>query len=429
MTVRDDLDRGASGTTPTAPPSLWRDRDFVRLLSGETISQLGSQITLYALPMTAVLLLGASAGQIGLLKTVFTVPYFIFPLAVGVLLDRRRRKPAMLVANAGRALLVFSIPVLAWQHVLSMNQLYMVAFAGGAFSVLFDLAYSSYLPRLIGRPRLADANSKLQTGASVAFLSGPGIAGLLVGAVGAATALVADALSYVLSFVNIATLRYREPPPADTPRRHPVAEAREGVVALFTIPPVRQIALHAAIFNGSVQLVEVAFVVYALRVYHIGPSLFGLVVTVGGIGGLIGALTGARIAKRFGYGRALLAAVAAESVTFFLLPAVHGDRLVLAAQFALTFCIAGAGTGAANVITATVRQACTPDRLMARVGAGYRMMNLGAVPLGAAVAGVLVSAIGVHATLWVAPFGLVASILPLALTSYRRMRELPTVEG
>jgi MFS family permease len=429
MTVQDQLDRGASGRSPTAPPSLWRDRNFVRLLSGETVSQLGSQITQYALPMTAVLLLGASAGQIGLLKTVFTVPYFIFPLAVGVLLDRRPRRPAMLVANAGRALLVMSIPVLAWLHLLSMSQLFVVAFVGGALSVVFDLAYSAYLPRLIGRSRLADANSKLQTGYSVAFLAGPGIAGLLVSAVGAASALVADAVSYVISLVNIATLNYREPPPEPGPRRHPLVEAREGVVALFTIPPVRQITLHATIFNGSVQLVEVAFVVYALRIHAIGPGLFGLVVTVGGVGGLLGALSGARLAKRFGFGPALIAAVVAESVTFFLLPAARGDRLTLTALFALTFCLAGAGTGAANVITATVRQACTPDRLMARVGAGYRMMNLGAVPVGAAVAGILVTAIGVPATLWVAPFGLMASMLPLVLTSYRRTRELATAES
>jgi MFS family permease len=429
VAVQDHTDRIVSGASPTDTRPLLRQRDFLALLSGETISQLGSQITLFAVPMTAVLVLGASGGQIGLLKTLFTLPYFIFPLVFGVILDRRPRRSAMLIADAGRALLVFAIPLLAWNHVLAMPHLFVVAFLGGTLSVAFDVAYSSYVPSLVGRPRLAEANSRLQTGYSAAFLAGPGAAGLLVNAVGAASALVADAVSYLVSFVTIAALKFKEPTPApDATKPRPLAEAWEGIRALFKVAPIRQLTLHATIYNGCFQLVEVAFVVYALRDKHLGPGLFGLVVTIGGIGGLCGALSSAWVNRRFGPGPAMFAAVVAESGIYFLLPAVHGSTGALVIQFGLTFLVGGAGTGIASVVAGTVRQGFTPNRLMARVGAGYRMLTLGAIPAGAALAGLLVTLFGVRNTLWIAPFGLIASVAPIGLTSFRRIRALPGLD-
>jgi MFS family permease len=422
-TLAQDSAAEASGTSPTRT-SLWRHRDFVSLLCAETVSQLGSQITLFALPMAAILVLHADGGQIGLLKTLFTLPYFLVPLAIGVLLDRRPKRGAMLAANFGRMLLVFSIPAVAWLHLLTLHQLMVVALLGGFLAVVFDLAYAAYLPALIGRDRLGEANSITQAGYSTAFLAGPGIAGLLVNSFGAASALVADALSYLVSFVTIARMRFREPVPERRPRR-PFAEAWEGVVALFRIAPIRAIALHASIYNAAFQLIEVAFLVYALNVTRIGAGAFGLVVTVGGVGGLIGALSGARLARRFGYGPAMVGAATVESLAYPLLAAAHGSRTAMIVAFAVTFFVGGAGTGAANVLVSTIRQAHTPDRLMARVGAGYRMMNAGAVPIGAAAGGLLVTAIGARPTLWIAPAGLLLSVLPLALTSFRRLRGLP----
>jgi len=376
-----------------------------------------------------VLVLGASGGQVGLLKTLFTLPYFVLPLAVGVLLDRKPRRPAMLAANAVRGLLVFALPVLAWTRFRTMTDLFVVALLGGFCTVVFDVAYASFIPTLVGRERLGTANSRLQTGYSAAFLAGPGAAGLLVNAFGAANTLVADAVSYLVSFLAIRSVRVPETvgPPAGA-QRSVLREAREGVAALFGIPPVRQIALHAAIYNGSFQLIEVAFLLYALRVRAIGPGLFGLAVTVGGIGGLLGALSSARLARRVGYGPAMVTALCLSTAPYFALAAAGGGRTALVVTWSLTFFLGGTGTGIANVVVATVRQGYTPDALMARVGAGYRMMNSGAIPVGAALAGVLVTVVGVRTTLWLAPFGLLASTAPIVLTSFRRIRTLSTVE-
>jgi Na+/melibiose symporter-like transporter len=308
-----------------------------------------------------------------------------------------------------------------------MAYLFVVAFLGGTLSVIFDIAYSAYVPSLVGRERLAEANSRLQTGYSAAFLAGPGAAGLLVRAFGAANALVADALSYLVSFFTIAALRFQEPPPK-LEKSRPLAEALEGVKALYRIAPIRRLTLHATLFNGFFQLVEVAFVVYALRDKQLGPALFALVVTIGGIGGLCGALGSAWIGRRLGYGPAMFAAVLAESGIYFALPAVHGSTSQLVWLFGSTFLIGGAGTGVASVLAGTIRQGFTPNSLMARVGAGYRMLTLGAIPAGAALAGLMVSLIGVRNTLWLAPFGLLASVAPIGLTSFRRMRTLPSAE-
>jgi len=424
VTAQETTPLAASGASPTP---LLRQRDFLALLAGETISQLGSQITLFAVPMTAVLVLGAGGGEIGLLKTLFTLPYFLFPLVVGVVLDRRPRRSAMLMADAGRALLVFAIPVLAWNQALAMPHLFVVAFLGGTLSVVFDIAYSAYVPSLVGRERLAEANSRLQTGYSAAFLAGPGVAGLLVRAVGAASALVFDAISYLVSFFTIAALRFQEPAPK-LERSRPLFEAWEGVKALYRIVPIRRLTLHATLFNGFFQLVEVAFVVYALRDKQLGPGLFGLVVTIGGIGGLCGALGSAWVARKAGYGLAMFGAVLAETGIFFLLPAGHGSTPVLVMLFGATFLVGGAGTGVASVLAGTIRQGFTPNSLMARVSAGYRMLTLGAIPAGAALAGLMVSLVGVRNTLWLAPFGLLASVAPIGLTSFRRLRTLPPAD-
>jgi predicted MFS family arabinose efflux permease len=335
----------------------------------------------------------------------------------------------MLLANATRAVLVFTIPVLAWTNLLNITDLFVVALLGGAFSVLFDVAYTSYVPTLVGRPRLSEANGLLQTGYSAAFLSGPGLAGLLVSAIGAPAALVADAASYLVSFTTISSIKTKEAPLVrDGQRRHAIAEAKQGIVALFRIAPVRQIALHAAIYNGFFQFIEVAFLIYALRVRHIGSGYFGVAVTIGGIGGLFGALNSARVVRRLGLGRAMLLAVSLETVIWFTLPAWRGDRLTITLLFGLTFMVGGIGAGIANSAVATIRQGFSPDRLMARVAAGYRVMNFGAIPIGAALGGVMVSTVGVQTTLWLTPIGLIASAGPLVLTSFKRLRDLPTTE-
>lgn len=428
MAVEQQSEQSASGIAPTrtAPTSLWRHRDFLLLWAGESVSALGSQITLFALPVAAVLILHASGSQLGILKFLYTVPYLVVPLAVGVWLDRRPRQPAMLLANLSRAALVASIPVAGWLGGLTLTQIYIVALLGGALGVVFDVAYGSFVPHLVGRDRLGSANSRLQGSASVATLAGPGVAGALVGLVGAATTLLADAVSYLISAATIASMRTAEPTPVGSPDRRYVKEVREGLAALFGNPSLRLIAIHAAVYNSVFQLIEIAFIVYALTDRGLSATAFGLVVTIGGVGGLAGVVSAAWLMRRLGAGPALILALTLSTNAFWVLPLAHGSTAAVAISFGAAFFVGGAGIGVANVVVSTIRQSLTPDRVMARVNASYRVMNAGAIPVGSAVAAVLITIWSAHTLLWIAPIGLMASAIPALLPALRRLHTLPT---
>jgi MFS family permease len=199
-------------TDRTTAPSLWHHGEFMKLWAGQTISQIGSQITLLALPLSAILLFDASPFQVGLLSTVEFLPFVIFGLPAGVWVDRLPRKPILVVADLGRFVAVGSIPVAYALDVLRLPQLYVVAFVSGILTVFFDVAYGAYLPSLIPRQRLVEGNSKLEISRSGAQLAGPGLAGLLVQALRAPVAILADAVSYLGSVVFLLAVRNEEPP-------------------------------------------------------------------------------------------------------------------------------------------------------------------------------------------------------------------------
>jgi MFS family permease len=198
---------------------LWRDRGFVRLWWANGISQLGTQVSILALPLAALFVLKASALGVSLLRAFAVLPFVVFSLPAGVWIDRVRRRPLMVAADAGRALAMASIPVAYWLGHLTMAQLYVVAAIVGGLSVVFDVSYLSFLPGLVTRERLSEANSKLPGTQSVAQLAGPSMAGALIGAVGAAVAVLADAVSFALSALFITAIRGREEQPEPTGAR------------------------------------------------------------------------------------------------------------------------------------------------------------------------------------------------------------------
>src|SRR5438067_4321793 len=198
---------------------LWRDRAFVRLFAANAISQLGTQFSVLALPLTALFVLHKGALEVALLRAFQVLPFVAFSLPAGVWIDRLRRRPLMIVADAGRALALASIPVAFWLGRLSLTQLYVVVAIHGTLSVVFDVSYLSFLPGLVTRERLGDANAKLLGAQAVAAIAGPSIAGALVGAVGAAVAVLADAVSFAVSAVFVSAIRGREPEPEPSQAR------------------------------------------------------------------------------------------------------------------------------------------------------------------------------------------------------------------
>jgi MFS family permease len=417
---------GAATGVSAGSRSLSRDGDFLRLWSGETISLFGTQVTVLALPLTAVLTLGASPSEVGLLNAARFAPFLLVILVAGVWVDRRRRRPILVRTNLGRALLIGLVPAAAFFDLLRMELLYAVGFLVGVLTVFFDLAYQSYLPTLVGRSQLTAGNSRLEASRSAAEVGGPGVGGLLVQAASAPYALVVDAVSFLASGVLLASIRADEPAPRPTqaPERT-WTSIRNGFEFTFANRYLRPIAGEAATFNLFEQAIMTVFVLYAVRRLDLSAGLLGLVISAGAAGGLLGAVLAPYAARRYGLGPTIVGAMVVACTVPLALPAIEGTRATVVVLCGLTFFVWGLALAVSNVHVVSLRQAATPDHLLGRMNASYRFFTYGAIPLGALLGGFLGEAIGLRATLVVTALGLLLALLWLVASDVPRLRELP----
>src|SRR5690348_4995804 len=287
---------------------LWRHPDFLKLWGGQTISQIGSQLTVLALPTVAVLQLHRGAFEVGVLIALQRIPFPLLALIAGVWVDRVRRRPLMIAADVLRALALASIPIAAFANALSLLQLYAVALLMGLASVLFDVAYLAYMPSLVGPADLVEGNTKLEVTYSFAGLAGPGLGGLLIELFGAAKTLSADALSFVVSVVTLAWIRRSETPaqPAadllTKSRPSLVADLREGLELVFSNPLLRNQLVALTLLALGFHLVDPVLYVWAYRDLHLTPAILGLTFTIGGAAGLVGAVMSASAVRLVGLG-------------------------------------------------------------------------------------------------------------------------------
>jgi MFS family permease len=383
---------------------LWREPDFLKLWTGQTVSLFGSQITGTALQLTALLVLGASPAQMGLLAAIVSAPVLVFGLVAGVWVDRLRRRPVLIAADLIRAGLLATIPLAALLGQLRMAHLFIVAPLAGVLTVFFDVAFQSYVPTLVGRERIVEANGKLGVSASLSEVTGAGVAGVLVQLLTAPVAILIDAGSFVASAALLLAVRRPEKVPAKAglAERNAWRELREGAGYLVHNPSLRAMAGHDLIrwFFGN--FFAGLYALFCLRELGLSPVLIGLTVAGGGVGNLLGALAAPGLTRRLGLGRATLLALGVGGLVSFLIPLAGGSlwlafALVLAAQFV------GDGFAAVYEIgSLSVRQAVTPDALLGRVNGSMYLITAGLGPLGAVVGGLLAEAIGVRATLFIA---------------------------
>lgn len=397
------------------------ESDFRLLWTGDIVSQIGSQITLFALPYLAVVALRAGGGQIGPLQALYTLPFLLVPLAAGVWLERRSLRSVLVATNLGCAVLVLSVPLLAAAGRLSLTQLYVIAVLGGAATVTAEIAKLTLVPQLVRADRLATANSRLGIGIAVGITAGPGLAGLLTGAVGAPFALIVDGATYVFCVATVLRIRHREPAHRPPPGRDLRAELADGLRTVFGTPPVRWIAIHAALFNAAVQVLSVAVLLYFVRDLGFGGGAYGVVLLCGGVGAVLGSLAAPALIRRLGHGRAMLGALGLCVNAFWFLPLAHGGRTVTVVWFALTLLVGLIGSGVGGVVATTVRQLLTPVALHRKMNGSYQMVNFGAIPVGALVGGALADRLGAHTTLWVAAAVLVVAVTPLAARPVRSL--------
>ncbi len=403
---------------------LWRHLDFRRLWIGETVSQFGTMISELALPLVAILVVHASTFQVGLLSAFQTVAFAVVSLPAGAWVERMRFRHVLIVNDLIRAGALASIPATRIAGVLTIWQLYAVALVMGVSTVFFDVAYQSYLPRLIGRAQLVDGNAKLQASESVSQLAGPSAGGLLIQALSAPFAVLIDAASFVWSAAWVTTIRFREPRPERTQDRHLRREIREGLRFVTGNPMLRAIAICTGSSNLFSSMSMAVFYVLLARDLRVSPGIIGLITSAAAIGGLAGALTAARFARRVGQGPAIWISQAATGPLAFAAPFVrHNWTLVV-----LAAAMAGVSFGIVvyNITQVSFRQGLCPPAMLGRMNATMRFLVWGTMPVGSLLGGVLGTTIGVRETLFAAAAGGSLTFLPVFLSPLRRMRQLPS---
>jgi MFS family permease len=395
----------------------------MRLWSAQTISQFGSQVTLLALPLAAIVVLDASAFEVAVLSAAEGAPWLLFSLPVGAWVDRVLRKPILVVADVGRAFVLLSVPLAYALDALTIWQLYAVGFATGVLTVFFDVAYQSYLPSLVERSQLEEGNSKLEVSRSGAQLAGPGVAGALVDLVTAPVAILVDALSFLASAAWLSRIEREERLEArGVERTRLAAEILEGLRFVARNPYLRPSMVYVAVFNFFTNVIFAIFLVYAVRRLDLSPAVIGLVLAIGSIGFLVGAFLAPRVSARLGVGTTMVASAAVAGLALFLIPLAPPSNAIpflIASGVIVDFAIV-----LYNVTGISLFQAITPDRLLGRMNASRRFVVWGVLPLGSLAGGALASTIGLRETLFVGAAGASVSFLPLLFSPLRSVERI-----
>ncbi len=399
----------APAETPrrTLVPPLLRDRVFRRYWDASTISMFGDQISGIALPLAAVIVLHAQPAEMGYLVALEWLPSLLFGLHAGAWADRHgRRRRTMIGADLGRAALLATVPVCYALHVLTLTQLYLVTFAAGTASILFNVSDATLFVSIVAEDRYVDGQSLIYGSRALSFMGGPSIGGLLVQVFTAPFAVIADALSFLGSAFFLGRIRPAEPP----------ADDRGGAVTAglrFTVrsPIVRASLIGVATINFFNLMFGALFMLYAIRLLHVRPGVLGLVLGGGAVGGVLGALMTRRIAARIGIGWAYVAGCLVFTAPLMLVPLARSP-LVLELLFTAEFA-SGFGVMILDISIGAIFAAVIPDALRSRVTGAFQAVNYGTRPLGALVGGLLGATLGIRPALWIATAGGVAAALLL----------------
>jgi MFS family permease len=403
-----------------APSGLWRAQAFRRYAAADAVSKLGSQVTLVALPLTAALTLRATPFEVGVLAAAETLAFLLVGLPAGAWVDRMRRRPVLVAADLVRAGALMSIPAAAWAGVLTLPHLYGVALITGVCTVFFDVAQQSFLPSIVATEDLARGNGVTAASLSIAQLTGPGLGGWLVQLLTAPAAMLADGISYLWSAALLAGIRTAEGKPR-AESRHLRREIAEGIRFVAGHPVLRLIAILGGLAMFSAGIWTASLPLFLVRVVGLGPGAYGLLLSLGAVGGVVGAALAARIGARFGMGPTIAGSAAMVAVSYVPIALTGpGWRLAI---FPIALAVVGSASTVLNVTQLAYRQTICPPRLLGRLNATMRFLMWGAAPLGGLVGGALGELAGVRAAFVTACGGFVVAHLPVLFNrALRRAR-------
>jgi MFS family permease len=414
-----------AGTARFGPPLL-RERNFRNFWFGQTISVFGDQITLLALPIVAVLVLGADPAQMGLLTAVGLLPHLLLSLPAGVWLDRvRRRRRLMIVADLIRAAAIAIVPLAFVLDVLSIELLFVVTFVVGTVAVFFDLAWLTMVSAVARRDQLVDANSLLNASRSVSAVGGPAIAGGLIQYLTAPIALIADAVSYLASALFLTRVRVPEPPV-----EHEPGTVREqlavGMSFLVRDPIMRPSVFAIATVNLFNYAFQGLFILFATRHLGLDPGVLGLALGAGAIGGVVGAVVAGPLGRRIGIGPGYIVGLVLFPAAAIAIPLAAGlPFAAIVAVLVVAEFFGGLGVMILDINGGSLLLARMPGRIRGRAGGAFRFINMGIRPIGATLGGILGSLIGVRETLLIVTVAQLLGLLWLIGSPIPGLKEIP----
>jgi MFS family permease len=387
------------------------------------VSLFGDQVTGLAVPLLAVLAIGAGPAEMGYLTAAALLPNLFFSLPLGAWVDRRPHKRGLMIgADLGRAALLLLVPLLWWADALTLPLLYAVAFLVGTLSVIFEVAHSSLFAALVRRPDYVSANSLVNGSRAMSYVAGPSVGGLLVQLFTAPFALLADVVTYVASALFLTRMSVTEHPAATDAGDRGMAAGMRFVLRSAVL---RTILFGTSTLNLFNYIFAALFVLYVTTRLGVSPATLGVVVGAGAVGGLLGAAVTGPISRRVGIGRALTLGLVLFPAPLLLVPLAGGPKpVVLSMLFAAEF-LSALGVMVLDITAGSLQTAATPPTKLAVVSGFNRTVNYGVRPIGAVIGGWLGAAIGVRPALWIAAVGGLLGVLWVVFSPLWSMRELP----
>lgn len=410
-----ELDTQQPGNTQVTVSTISKrpfaiNRHFRLLWLGQTISRFGSRAT--GLSFVAILVLHASSAQVGWLEAIAALPALLISLWAGVWIDHTRRRPTLILADMGRAILLLLVPLATIIGLLAMWQLYVIGALVATLTVFFDIAVEAFLPVLIGPEALLEGNSKLEASSELAEIVGPSLGGLLIQLITAPMTICLDALSFIASAVCISQIKVHEPQPLPDETQPGLWQMLTvGLQTLFQHPLLRATTIYSLLWNFCGGSFAALYGLYTLRVLHLSPAVFGLLVTAGGVGGFVGALIAQRLVVRSGIRTTLQWGTLLIGVMALLTPLATGPTVLTLGLLITGQLLGDIGIAIFQINEVSLRQQLIPQRLLGRANASIQFLIGGVFPLGTILAGIAGDALGIRTTLLIGASGMVLAWL------------------
>jgi len=402
---------------------LWSNPDFVKLWAAQTVSKFGTHITGAAMAAVAVIVLQATPAQMGWLGALAGLPILLVSLFAGVWVDRLRRRPILIAADLGRGFILLSIPLAALAGLLKMPQLYAVALLVGLLNVLYNVADHSYLPAVVARDQLVEANARIGASDSLAEVAGPSFAGVLMQWLGAPYAIFVDVGTYLFAAASLILIRKREPAPE--PRAHPNLwrEMLEGLRIVMGHPILRALMATTATHRFFGNFIGTIYWLFLVRDLGLSPAIVGVSIGIGGVGAFIGTFIAERLTLRFGIGRSIIGSLVVVPLFsgFLLLPITTWSSSVVAGLIFAVQLLGDIFWSVFFINVISLRQAVIPAQILGRASASLDFVGEGAAPIGALVGGIIATLIGARWTWLLGAVGILAGSLWLIFSPVRRL--------